>query len=529
MSEVAAAHNVPFVDLFSASQKIYDHTPATLTINGIHLNSEGDKLLAIEIEAALFGRPAYTTFSKTDAVNHDRVHRAVLDKNFHWFHRYRVTDGYSTYGDRAFLKFSEGPGGYGDGLSNYSVAQRELEMIDVLTSNRDKVIWAAAQGKQIKADDSNLPDHIPVISNKPGPLPGGKHKFLGGEEAIKHMSVAKNMKVTLFASEEDFKELVNPVQMAFDTKGRLWVAAWRTYPHWKPKEPMDDKLLILEDTDGDGRADKCKTFAGDLHNPTGFEFWNGGVIVAQGPRILFLKDTDGDDKADVREQILSGMDTADTHHTANSFILDPGGALYFQEGTFHHSQIETPWGPPRRVANGAVFRYEPRSQKIDVYVSHGFANPHGHAFDRWGQDIVVDGTGANPYHAALFSGHVNFPQKHARPPQVYRTANAPAAGDRVSFEPALPRRDAGHAARAKRDRLSRHPALPHRRQGRKLQRHRSGADPFLHRRQLPPSRYGNRPRRRDLVRRLAESDHWPHAAQPPRSRAATRNTAACIA
>ena len=90
------------------------------------------------------------------------------------------------------------------------------------------------------------------------------------------------MKVELFADESMFPELVNPVQMAFDTKGRLWVAAWPTYPHWKPTEPMNDKLLILEDTNGDGQADDCKTFAGDLHNPTGFEFWNGGVLVARG-------------------------------------------------------------------------------------------------------------------------------------------------------------------------------------------------------------------------------------------------------
>jgi hypothetical protein len=95
-----------------------------------------------------------------------------------------VTDGFSTYGDRAFLKFSEGPGGYGDGLSNYSVAQRELDVLDTLTANRDKVVWDAAQGKTAKADDSNLPEFIPVITNKPGPLEGGKHLFLSGEESI---------------------------------------------------------------------------------------------------------------------------------------------------------------------------------------------------------------------------------------------------------------------------------------------------------------------------------------------------------
>src|SRR5690606_32223380 len=160
----------------------------------------------------------------------------------------------------------------------------------------------------------------------------------------------------------------------------------------------------------------------------GFEFWNGGVLVAMAPDILFLKDTDGDDKYDVKVRVLHGLDTADTHHTANSFTLDPGGALYFQEGTFHHTQIETPWGAARRVANGAVFRYEPRAQKIDVYVSHGFANPHGHVFDKWGQDIVIDGTGAVPYHGTLFSGHIEFPAKHSRPPSVYQQRTRPCPG-----------------------------------------------------------------------------------------------------
>ena len=297
-----------------------------------------------------------------------------------------------------------------------------------MTANRDAKVNAAAQGKPYTLDDKNTPDFIPVITNKPGILEGGKHKFLTGADAIDKMTVGKNLKVTLFADEKRWPELANPVQMAWDTKGRLWVAVWPTYPHVKPKEPQNDKLLVFEDTDGDGVADTMTVFAENLHNPTGFEFYNGGVFVAQVPDLLFLKDTDGDGKADVRERVLHGLDSADTHHSANSFATDPGGAIYFQEGTFHHSQFETPYGPPQRVANGAVFRYEPRTQKASVYVSFGFANPHGHVFDKWGRDIVVDGTGANPYHAPLISGHLEYPAKHGRPPQVYQQRTRPAGG-----------------------------------------------------------------------------------------------------
>ena len=106
----------------------------------------------------------------------------------------------------------------------------------------------------------------------PARCAGGKHLFLDGEEAIKSMKVAKGMKVNLFASEKEFPELTNAVQMSWDTKGRLWVAVWPTYPHWKPSEQMNDKLLILEDTKGTGKADKCTVFADGLHCPTGFEF-----------------------------------------------------------------------------------------------------------------------------------------------------------------------------------------------------------------------------------------------------------------
>jgi len=418
MAEVAKANNIPFVDLFKPTQDLYAKAAAPLTINGVHLTTNGNELVAKEIDRALFaGAPE----PKRETAAMDMVRRAVMDKNLHWFNRYRTVDGYSIYGGRADLKFV-------NGQTNREVAQREMEVLDVMTANRDKRIWAAANGQQLAADDGNTPPFIPVISNKPGPLEGGKHIFLDGEEAISKMKVARGLKVTLFASEKEFPELAKPVQMAWDTKGRLWVAVWPTYPHWKPKEPMNDKLLIFEDTDGDGKAEKMTVFADQLHNPTGFEFYNGGVLLAHAPDLIFLKDTNGDDKADLRETVISGIDSADTHHTANSFTLDPGGALYFQEGTFHHTQVETPYTAPVRCANAGVYRYEPRTQKFETYVTYGFANPHGHVFDRWGQDIVVDGTGANPYHAALFSGYLPFPEKHRQPPMVYKPPDRPCPG-----------------------------------------------------------------------------------------------------
>jgi putative heme-binding domain-containing protein len=418
MAQVAQAQHVLFVDLYHPTRTLYAESSEPLTINGIHLNARGNRLLAQVIDRALSpGEPE----PKRETFALEKVRQAVLDKNFYWFYRYRTVDGYNVYGGRSYEKYAEGQ-------TNRVVMQREMQVLDVMTANRDRRVWAAAQGQDFQVDDSNTPPFIPTKTNFPGPGPDGTHIFLDGEEAIKKMTVAKGMKITLFASEKEFPELAKPVQMAFDAKGRLWVAAFPTYPHWKPKEEMNDKLLIFEDTKGTGKADKCTVFADHLNCPTGFEFYNGGVLIAQAPDLLFLKDTDGDDKADVRVRVLSGLDSADTHHTSNSFVIDPGGAIYFQEGIFHRTQVETPYGPPERLADAGVFRYEPRTQKFEIYVTHPFANPHGHVFDHWGQDIVVDGTGANPYHAALFSGHLPFPVKHAHPPQVYQQRTRPCPG-----------------------------------------------------------------------------------------------------
>ena len=197
----------------------------------------------------------------------------------------------------------------------------------------------------------------------------------------------------------------------FDNRGRMWVATMPSYPQWQPKTPLDDKLLILEDNDRDGRADRCKVFAGGLHQPTGFELGLGGVFVAQQPDLLFLEDTDGDDRADRKTRRLMGFDTADSHHGLAAFEWGPDGALYFQEGTFKQSQVETPYGPVR-LGDAGVWRYEPRTERFGVHASLAFANPWGHVFDRWGQNFIADASPGFHYWATPISGQMEHPDKH---------------------------------------------------------------------------------------------------------------------
>jgi glucose/arabinose dehydrogenase/lysophospholipase L1-like esterase len=416
MAEVSKAHNITFVDLYTPSLKLYASSKPPLTINGVHLNTEGNRRIAEVIETALFGaapprQEAYLT----------RLRQAVVDKDLYWFHRYRVTDGYSTYGDRAFLNFVRGTPRNVDAKvkatmpaedilpTNYDTLQSELPVLDVMTRNRDRRVWAIASGTSLQktdpaVSDSDTPPMIDAKTNFPK-----QPVYMREAESLKAMTIGAGFEVKLFASEAEFPELVKPVQIAFDTKGRLWVASWKSYPHWKPKTPMDDKLIILEDTNGDGKADKRTIFAGDLHNPTGFEFWNGGVLLAQQPNLVFLKDTNGDDKYDTKEILLHGFDSADTHHAINSFTFDPGGALYMREGVFHRTQVESPYEPTLRQNDGGVYRFEPRTFKIETYVPMNFPNPHGHVFDRWGRDIIFDATGGQPFYGPSFSTKKYFP------------------------------------------------------------------------------------------------------------------------
>jgi putative heme-binding domain-containing protein len=420
MAEIAKANGVPYVDLFSASQKLYSSATTPLTINGIHLTNEGNKLLAPHAFKGAFGiEPA------SQSASLDELRAAVVEKCNAWHDRYRTVDSYNIYNDRSRIPYASGK--TGQKFTNADIMKEEMAQRDVMTENRDKVIWSVAQGKSAKPDDSNLPPVRKIQTNKAGSNPDGSHPFLSGEEAIAQMTVPKGCKVQLFASEEMFPQLIKPVQMAWDTKGRLWVAAWPNYPERTPDSKDGDKLLVLEDTNGDGKADKCTTFVDNLNCPTGFQFYKDGVLVMRSPNLLFLRDTNGDGKADWEERMLMGLDAADSHHETNSMCIDPGGAIYLSDGVFHRTQVETAAGPVRNV-DGAIYRYEPLAHKFERYVAYGFANPHGRSWDYWGNDIITDGTGNNNYFGPAFSGMIDGPgTKHGKLEEFWKRPSRPCA------------------------------------------------------------------------------------------------------
>jgi len=327
MQKVAGHEGVTFVNLFEPTKKVFDEIAEPLTINGVHLNALGHKHLGKAIAAAFGAAEVKATDAELETVR-----EAVLDKNWHWHNRYRATDGNDVWGGRSTLTFV-------NDQSNAEVLQHELTMFDIMTSNRDLLIHARAKGSDLKVDDSNVPAPVPVISNVGGGSKSssaekeGTLAYITPEESMAKMTLAKGFKVNLFADETKFPEIGNPVQMQVDGKGRLWVAAWKTYPKWEPLKPMDDALVILHDDDKDGSADRSTVFA-HVHNPLGFEFWNGGVIVTSQLDILFLRDNDGDDIADERYVIFQGTDSADTHHAANNLIYGPDGGIYWQSGIF---------------------------------------------------------------------------------------------------------------------------------------------------------------------------------------------------
>ncbi len=349
------------------------------------------------------------------------LYAAVQEKNLQFFYDYRAVNGCYIYGGRK-APF---------GVVNFPA---EFAKLRKMIQKRERRIWNIAQGKSVAPtiDDSDTGDFVTVESNVKAPV-----RITTPSEEQATFTLPAGYAINLYASEVEFPELEDPVAMTFDAKGRLWVTTMPSYPMYLPGTKPDDKVLIFDDANHDGKADRCTVFADGLHVPTGIELGDGGVYISQMPSLMFLKDTNGDDRADTRELILHGFDTADSHHAMHAFTWDPGGALHWQEGTFHYSQIETPYGP-RRCNEAGVFRWEPRTWRFDVFVSYRFANPWGHYVDRWGQNFVADASGGANYFGTAFSGQVVYPEKHGGMKEFFKMQWRPTCGCELVYSRHFP-------------------------------------------------------------------------------------------
>ncbi len=216
---------------------------------------------------------------------------------------------------------------------------------------------------------------------------GAKEPALHPEETRKLIQVPPGFEVRLFASEP---EVVNPVAMTWDARGRLWVVELYEYPKGAPKGAKGrDRIKILEDTDADGKADKVTVFADGFNLATGIALGNGGVYLGAAPDLFFLEDTDGDDKADKVTKLLTGFGMEDRHELLNGFAWGPDGWLYMTHGVFTHSKVRGAHDPDGFGVqmDAALARFHPRTKKFEVFAD-GTSNPWGVDWNERGDAFV---------------------------------------------------------------------------------------------------------------------------------------------
>jgi mono/diheme cytochrome c family protein/glucose/arabinose dehydrogenase len=373
IKELALKNKIPFVDVFSASKEWYAAQSEDLTIDGLQLNSTGYKIFGEYLANQIFGTQKHIS-------NQDQlVYDAVMEKNWMWHNDYKIPNGVHVYG-RRYNPF---------GPDNYPM---EIEKIRQMTAIRDRAIWmAAGEGKSMDvATEDAKTRSLPEVKTNYNPDANGSLTYLSGDAATNSLKMAPGYKIELFASEVEFPDLAKPVQMTFDNKGRLWVACMPSYPHYKPGDSKpNDKIIILEDIDKDGKADKQTIFADKLHVPVGFEISHDGIYVSQGTNLILLKDLNNDDKADTKEIIMSGFDDHDTHHTISAFTADQSGAIVMEEGVFLQTNVETAYGTVR-ASNGGFYRYNPNRRHLERLAQLAIPNPWGVAFDKFGQDFFAE-------------------------------------------------------------------------------------------------------------------------------------------
>lgn len=392
MRSVAGEHDIPFIDLFEPTHNLMTSGSEKLTHNGIHLTDRGYRKVS-EIMARKLG---LSTQSLEKDKHTDKLVEALNIKNQQYFYKYRAVNGEYIYGRRNKPY----------GIKSFPPERQKIEQ---MVSQLDSLIWKGSrQGNSISLSAvKNIVDYRDQYT------PLALSEGFGGSRpkvTTESFDLKDGYKIELFASARKFP-IGNPTQIDFDPKGRLWVSTIQSFPQKLPGSLPNDKLVVLEDTDQDGKADKHTVFADSLYEPLGFALGDGGVYVSQPPDLVFLKDTTGDLRADMQKPLLHGFGTEDIHHAISAFEWGPDGALYFEEGTFLHSQVETPYGPVRS-AYGTTWRYEPYMKKLTRYVSYPYSNPWGNVFTKTGMHLIGDASPGRNYYATPLTVAIDYPYKH---------------------------------------------------------------------------------------------------------------------
>ena len=348
IAAIAKQNKQPFVDLSQVAQD-----PAKRK-DSIHLNNAGYRELATAVEQQLGLQSDWASSPHTESLRN-----VILRKNTWWFHRSRPANMAYVFG---FRKREQGQNAV------------EIPKFDDLITAEEKLI---ASLRKLQPTD---------VSEVAAKTESKFAKF--AQQPTPEFTTGSDLEVTLWAENP---QLNKPIQINFDPQGRLWVASSEAYPMIEVGQSAPDKILVLEDTNGDGKSDKSTVFAEGLLIPTGVEPGDGGCYVAQSTDLLFLKDTDGDGKADEKRRVLSGFGTEDTHHNLHTLRWGADGRLYMNQSVYTRTDAETPRGVVR-LKGGGGFRYHPSSMRMEIFF-RGLWNSWGHQFDAHGQSFLTDGAG----------------------------------------------------------------------------------------------------------------------------------------
>jgi putative membrane-bound dehydrogenase-like protein len=253
------------------------------------------------------------------------------------------------------------------------------------------------------ADMTLMPPMDPIV-----------HAGLSGIEAAKAMTLPKGFTVKLAAAEPD---IVRPIAFTNDDRGRLWVAEAHTYPVRAPEGEGKDRILILEDTNGDGTLDSRKVFIEGLNLVSGIEIGFGGVFVGAAPNLLFIPVKEGTDVPNgPPEVLLDGWGYQDTHETLNTFSWGPDGWLYGTHGVFTHSNVGKPGASDseRQRLNAAIWRYHPTKKIFEVF-AEGTSNPWGLDFNDYGHAFTTACVIEHLYHVIPGARYKRQAGKHFNP------------------------------------------------------------------------------------------------------------------